>query len=120
MWQQSMRGALAGEPAPGFARTTRDFGDTIRVPDVKGMSIQAATARLKAAELQVRIAPRSVRSDAPRGSVAATSPGAQTEVGPGTTVIIYPSSGDGGGGDGGGRGNGRGNGPGNFQFPWDD
>jgi membrane peptidoglycan carboxypeptidase len=108
MWQQSMRSALAGEPAPGFARTTRDFGDTIRVPDVKGMSVAAATDRLKAAELQVRLSPRPVQSDAPRGSVASTSPDAQTEVGPGSTVILYISN-----------GRGRGNGPGDFEWPWE-
>jgi membrane peptidoglycan carboxypeptidase len=115
MWQQSMRSALAGKPAPGFATPTRDFGDTIRVPDVKGMSVGAATARLKAAELEVRVSPRPIESDAPRGSVASTSPGAQTEVGPGTTVIIYPSNGR--------RGNngwpgGRPGDPG-FRWPWE-
>ncbi|XVQ10880.1 penicillin-binding protein [Spirillospora sp. CA-255316] len=115
MWQQSMRSALAGKPAPGFATPTRDFGDTIRVPDVKGMSVGAATARLKAAELEVRVSPRPIESDAPRGSVASTSPGAQTEVGPGTTVIIYPSNGR--------RGNdgwpGRRPGDPGFRWPWE-
>ncbi len=115
IWQQSMRAALAGEPAPGFARPTRDFGDTIRVPDVRGMSVGAAAARLRAADLQVRIAPRPVESDERRGTVASTSPDAQTEVGPGTTVVIYTSNGR-GGGNGPGRPGGR---PG-FQWPWED
>ncbi|WP_344594636.1 penicillin-binding protein [Actinomadura vinacea] len=116
MWQQSMRSALAGKPAPGFARPTRDFGDTIKVPDVKGMSIGAATARLKAAELEVKVSPRPVESDAPKGSVASTSPGAQTEVGPGSTVILYPSNGKRGGRD---RPDGRPGGPPPFRWPWE-
>ena len=116
IWQQSMRGALAGKPAPGFSTPTRDFGDTIRVPDVKGMSIGAATARLKAADLQVRVSPRPIASDAPRGTVASTSPGAQTEVAPGSTVILYPSNGsrdrD--------RWPGRRPGDPGFRWPWQD
>ncbi|MFC5745045.1 penicillin-binding protein [Actinomadura rugatobispora] len=115
MWQQSMRGALADKPSPGFATPTRDFGDTIRVPDVKGMSVGAATARLKAAELEVKVSPRPIESDAPRGSVASTSPGAQTEVGPGTTVIIYPSNGSRRNDGWPGR---RPNEPG-FRWPWE-
>ncbi|GAA3961629.1 transglycosylase domain-containing protein [Actinomadura viridis] len=117
IWQQSMRGALAGKPAPGFARPTQDFGDAIRVPDVKGMSVDAARARLEAADLQVRVSPRPIESDARRGTVASTSPGAQAEVDPGTTVILYLSNGRRGDrGDQGPRDRGPGGG---FQWPWE-
>ncbi|MFI0354388.1 penicillin-binding protein [Actinomadura sp. 9N407] len=115
MWQQSMQNALAGKPAPGFARPTNNFGDTIRVPDLKGMTVGAATARLKAAELQVRVSPRPIRSEAPKGSVASTSPPGGGEVSPGTTVILYISNGRGGRGGAEPR-------PGDdgFRWPWQD
>ncbi len=104
MWQQSMRNALAGTPAPGFNTPSRDFGDTTSVPKVKGLSVAAATAKLKAADLKVSVASGSVDSNQPKGTVVSTSPDAGTEVGPGTTVILYVSSGRKGGG---GRDNGR-------------
>ncbi|GAA0597493.1 penicillin-binding protein [Actinomadura livida] len=96
IWQSSMQRALAGEPAPGFRTPSRDFGDTTEVPDVEGRTVAAATARLKAADLQARAASGSVDSDKPKGTVVSTSPGAGSEVPPGTTVILYLSSGRGG------------------------
>ncbi|MEU9867414.1 MULTISPECIES: penicillin-binding protein [Actinomadura] len=93
MWQQSMRSALAGKPAPGFQTPTRDFGDTTKVPQVKGLTVAAATARLKAADLKVQVASGSVDSDQPKGTVVSTSPDAGSSVPPGTTVILYVSGG---------------------------
>ncbi|GAA4379566.1 transglycosylase domain-containing protein [Actinomadura verrucosospora] len=93
MWQQSMRNALAGKPAPGFQTPTRDFGDTTKVPQVKGLTVAAATARLKAADLKVQVASGSVDSDQPKGTVVSTSPDAGSSVPPGTTVILYVSGG---------------------------
>ncbi|TDC68388.1 PASTA domain-containing protein, partial [Actinomadura sp. GC306] len=93
IWQSSMQRALAGEPAPSFRSPSRDFGDTTEVPDVEGRTVAAATARLKAADLQARAASGSVDSDKPKGTVVSTSPAAGSEVPPGTTVILYLSSG---------------------------
>ncbi|MFC6884979.1 penicillin-binding protein [Actinomadura yumaensis] len=93
MWQQSMQNALAGKPAPEFAQPTEDFGDTTTVPKVKGLPLAAAKAKLQGADLQVKVSPRPVEADQPKGTVAATSPDAGTETAPGTTVIIYLSSG---------------------------
>ncbi|MEV4004282.1 transglycosylase domain-containing protein, partial [Actinomadura sp. NPDC049753] len=93
MWQQSMRNALAGKPAPGFQTPTRDFGDTTKVPQVKGLTVAAATARLKGADLNVQVASGSVDSDQPKGTVVSTSPDAGSSVPPGTTVILYVSGG---------------------------
>ncbi|MEU4820499.1 penicillin-binding protein [Actinomadura citrea] len=93
MWQQSMRNALSGKPAPGFQTPTRDFGDTTDVPQVKGLTVAAATAKLKGADLNVQVASGSVDSDQPRGTVVSTSPDAGTSVPPGTTVILYVSAG---------------------------
>ncbi len=100
IWQQSMRGALAGLPAPGFQTPSRDFGDTTDVPQVKGLTIAAATAKLQGADLRVKVASGSVPSDQPKGTVVSTSPAAGTEVPPGTTVILYVSNGKKKGGDG--------------------
>ncbi|MEU9842602.1 transglycosylase domain-containing protein [Actinomadura sp. NPDC048032] len=93
MWQQSMRSALAGKPAPGFQTPTRDFGDTTKVPQVKGLTVAAATARLRGADLKVQVASGSVDSDQPKGTVVSTSPDAGSSVPPGTTVILYVSGG---------------------------
>ncbi|MEV0660078.1 penicillin-binding protein [Actinomadura luteofluorescens] len=93
MWQQSMRSALAGKPAPGFQTPTRDFGDTTNVPQVKGLTVAAATAKLKGADLNVQVASGSVDSDQPKGTVVSTSPDAGSSVPPGTTVILYVSGG---------------------------
>ncbi|MFD0538746.1 PASTA domain-containing protein [Actinomadura luteofluorescens] len=93
MWQQSMRSALAGKPAPGFQTPTRDFGDTTNVPQVKGLTVAAATAKLKGADLKVQVASGSVDSDQPKGTVVSASPDAGTSVPPGTTIILYVSGG---------------------------
>jgi membrane peptidoglycan carboxypeptidase len=120
IWQQSMRSALAGKPAPGFSKSDRDFGDTTGVPDVRGLPVAAAVSRLRAAGLQVRVSPRPVPSSEPSGTVASTSPDAGTDVGPGTIVTIFPSSGRGGGNPGGNPGGPPGRpGNGDFQWPWE-
>ncbi|MGP4022901.1 penicillin-binding protein [Actinomadura sp. 3N407] len=93
IWQTSMRRALAGEPATGFRTPSNNFGDTTEVPDVQGRTVDSATARLQGADLKVRVASGSVESDQPKGTVVSTSPGPGSEVPPGTTVILYVSSG---------------------------
>lgn len=93
MWDQSMRGALTGKPAPDFAAPSRDFGDTTNVPKVKGDPVAAAIAKIKDADLKAQITSGSVDSDQPKGTVVSTSPDAGAEVPPGTTVIIYVSNG---------------------------
>ncbi|MFI0449148.1 penicillin-binding protein [Actinomadura sp. 6N118] len=93
IWRQSMQNALAGRPAPGFARSIEDFGDTSTVPDVRGMSVGAAMTAIRAANLQARVVPQPVPSDLPKGKVVNTSPGANAEVPPGSTVMIFMSSG---------------------------
>ncbi|MFG2087177.1 MULTISPECIES: penicillin-binding protein [unclassified Spirillospora] len=93
IWQASMQRALRGEPATGFRTPSNNFGDTVGVPDVQGRTVESATARLQGADLKVRVASGSVESDQPKGTVVSTSPGAGSEVPPGTTVILYVSAG---------------------------
>ena len=97
IWQQSMRNALVGVPATGFTTPVRDFGDTTRVPNVQGATVRAATDKLKAAGLTARVAPGSVRSDQPKGTVVHTSPPAGGEVPAGSTITLFVSSGKKGG-----------------------
>lgn len=100
IWAQSMRGALEGKPAESFAQPTGDFGDETLIPDVKGMSIGAATAALRNAGFGVKI--RSVPAREPQGTVVYTSPSGNTSSPLGTEVTIFVSSGGNGFGDFGG------------------
>jgi membrane peptidoglycan carboxypeptidase len=93
LWRTSMQRALAGEPAPNFRTPSRDFGDTTRVPKLKGSTVADAKSKLAAADLKAKVASGSVDSNQPRGTVVSTSPDAGGEVPPGTTVILYVSNG---------------------------
>ncbi|QFG23279.1 penicillin-binding protein [Actinomadura sp. WMMB 499] len=91
IWQRSMREALQGEPAPGFNAPTRDFGDTSQVPNVVDQPLGTARTNLEDAGFQVQIAP--ANSDKPRNTAVSTSPAADAEAAPGSTVILYVSNG---------------------------
>ncbi|NLT25253.1 MAG: PASTA domain-containing protein [Microbacteriaceae bacterium] len=68
------------------------------VPDVTGMSVEAATSALEAVGFVVEVGGQ-VRSDQPVGSVASTNPSANTRVPKGSVVTISTSRGDSGGGN---------------------
>jgi membrane peptidoglycan carboxypeptidase len=73
-------------------------GDTVQrknvtVPDVVGMSVDAATSALESAGFTVTVGD-SVASDEASGTVARTNPSANTSAQEGSTVTISPSSGD--------------------------
>lgn len=91
IWQQSMREALQGEPAPGFSTPARDFGDTAQVPNVANQPLNTARKNLEDAGFKVQIAP--ANSDRPRNTVVSSSPAANTDAAPGSTVILYVSNG---------------------------
>jgi len=98
IWRDSMIGALAGRPAGSFHRPparyfSRGSGeDRVRVPDVRGLRLPAAIARLRAAGFGVDVG-EPVDSDEPKGRVAVIEPGPGTAHEPGTIVTIRPSSG---------------------------
>ncbi|SEG82717.1 Membrane carboxypeptidase (penicillin-binding protein) [Thermomonospora echinospora] len=112
IWARSMRGALAGEPAPNFNTPVGDFGDFTNVPDVRGRRLPEAMAALRRAGLEVEVAPRPIPSDRERGTVANTSPGPRAEIEPGGKVIVYLSNGR-------DRGRPRNENDG-FRWPWED
>ena len=99
IWRQSMIRALSGKPVVDFNEPPDKFGDVreIRIPDVEGLSLAIAKLELEAAGFDVEISPRPVRSDAPRGSVAFTTPRGGEEAEPDTTVTIFISNGSRGG-----------------------
>ncbi|WP_285492062.1 transglycosylase domain-containing protein [Actinomadura sp. NBRC 104425] len=95
IWHDTMAGALAGRPATPFARPPARFfrrgsGEIDRAPDVRGMTLGAALARLRAAGFQARLgAP--VRSDRyPAGTVA----GMSTAAADGTVILHVSRGGD--------------------------
>ncbi|MFD0900209.1 transglycosylase domain-containing protein [Actinomadura sediminis] len=91
IWQRSMREALQGEPAPGFRTPARNFGDTTRVPNVANQPLNNARKAIEDAGFKVQVAPAA--SDRPRNTVVSSSPAADTEAAPGSTVILYVSTG---------------------------
>ncbi|GAA3945047.1 transglycosylase domain-containing protein [Actinomadura viridis] len=100
IWRDSMVGALAGRPATGFHRAPgRYFSkgsgeDRVDLPDVRGMPVREATARLRAAGFQVRVGGAVPSAEYPRGTVAEMTPG-PGRAEPGTTVTLRPSEGGG-------------------------
>ena len=75
-WKRFMTQVLAGVSVPGFAQPSdRSInGEKVAVPNVVGMSQDAATAKLKAANFQVKVDPTAVSSDLPAGTVVAQNP----------------------------------------------
>jgi membrane peptidoglycan carboxypeptidase len=94
IWTQAMRTALDGEEVRGFGsadpRSVR--GLTVVVPDVRGLSVSNATARLQSAGLNAFVAGR-YNSTLTRGAVVFTNPRAGSTAGSGATVGLYLSSG---------------------------
>ena len=76
-------------PNPDALRTPQET-----VPDVTGMSVEAATAALEAVGFSVSVGGQ-IASNQPVGTVAATNPSANTRVPKGSTVTIQTSRGGG-------------------------
>ncbi|MFD0685128.1 penicillin-binding protein [Actinomadura fibrosa] len=100
IWQQSMEGALAETPAASFHEPPSHYfsegsgEDKVKLPDVRGMRVGAAAARLRHAGFRVAVG-GSVTSTAYReNTVAEMSPGPGSAE-PGDTVTLRPSRGPG-------------------------
>ncbi|WP_165958888.1 transglycosylase domain-containing protein, partial [Actinomadura sp. KC345] len=115
IWQQSMSGALAGTDAGSFRRPPSSFfsrgsgEERVTVPDVRGMEVGAAVARLRAAGFQTRVGERVRSRRYDSGTVAGMSPGPGSAE-PGVTITLHVSRGPGRGGGAGGGGDGGGGG----------
>jgi membrane peptidoglycan carboxypeptidase len=67
-------------------------GNPVFVPDVRGLSMEAAKAAIELAELNF-VQGKAVDSDLPAGVAASSSPGAGASVPRGTDVVVRPSNG---------------------------
>ncbi len=95
IWQRTMSAALKDAPVLDFEKPDRDStdGKRVRVPDVRGLSIDAATAKLTDAGFSVRSGGRVSAAPVASGDVAYTSPRAGTTLTVGTSVTLYTSNG---------------------------
>ena len=95
IWGDLMSRALRGKPVEQFAGADPSIGAAaqISVPDVTGLSVRHARSRLAGAGLTGVVASGRITSGYPSGTVAGTSPGGGSWIGPGSTVLLYVSSG---------------------------
>ncbi|MFI1795986.1 Stk1 family PASTA domain-containing Ser/Thr kinase [Streptomyces sp. NPDC020379] len=91
---------LATDPKPGVERRpdtpvalTVSKGAALSVPKVQGMTVAAATSALADKGLKAEVSDTQVYSDAPKGSVAAQSPGDGEQLAKGDTVTLTVSKG---------------------------
>jgi membrane peptidoglycan carboxypeptidase len=128
MWGDAMKAIAPFLPDTDFSvpDPTAIQGRMVTVPSVYGYSPSDAANVLRQAGLNPVVGPM-VSSSSPYGTVAYLSPGSGTQVGTGSTITMYTSSGappstddgddddddDDDGGDGGGGNDGPGNGNGN-------
>jgi membrane peptidoglycan carboxypeptidase len=113
IWKSIMEYAMKALPPRGFGEPAGQLlvFDRREVPDVAGLSIGEASARLRDAGFNVQVNGGLIPSQFPPFTVAGTSPGAGSRVPDGSTVTISGGSGF-GNGNGGGNGNGNGGGGG--------
>jgi membrane peptidoglycan carboxypeptidase len=120
IWRQSMLGALSGTNASSFHRPpSRYFSkgtgeERAKVPDVRGMKLRDAVARLRAAGYPARVGPPVASSKYEKGTVAEMSPSSAE---PGDTITLRVSKGSRRGEAGGPPGRGGGGGGGGQQAP---
>ncbi|MDQ1688892.1 MAG: hypothetical protein QOK42_1867 [Frankiaceae bacterium] len=95
IWKAAMLGALEGVPVVKFAPASKEVADgqSSPVPDVTGLSVPEAKARIEAAGFTFSLAPGAVPSLLPAGTVAYTSPGGGSLAPPGNPIRVYVSNG---------------------------
>jgi membrane peptidoglycan carboxypeptidase len=121
----TLRDYMKGKPALNWDRPPSSMinGQQVRIPNVRCMSVEEATARIKAAGFDVFVGAATVASDCEVGTVATTDPEGSTSKGSAVSLILSsgpaappPSDptdpGDPGGGGGGGGNGGPGGGDG--------
>ncbi|MFC4050299.1 penicillin-binding protein [Actinomadura syzygii] len=105
IWQQSMLGALSGTGPGSFHRPPSEYfskgtgEDKVKLPDVRGLKLREAVAKLREAGLKVQVRQPVESREYPKGTVAEMSPDPGS-VEPGDTVELRVSKGPGPGGDG--------------------
>ncbi|TDD84899.1 PASTA domain-containing protein [Actinomadura darangshiensis] len=96
IWKQSMLGALSGTPASSFDRPPSHYfskgsgEDRAKVPDVRGMELGDAVAKLRGAGFKTRVGKPVESRKYDEGTVAGQSPGSAE---PGATITLHVSKG---------------------------
>jgi membrane peptidoglycan carboxypeptidase len=95
IWADFMRAALKGQPVEQFGKPSDKVlnGERVTVPQVAGMSVDAAKAALAAVGLTAKVSDTGVPSNLPVGTVVGSTPSAGQRVRLGTQVTLYVSSG---------------------------
>jgi beta-lactam-binding protein with PASTA domain len=95
IWRDTMQAALVGVPVQPLPLADRKYivGQTTPVPDVSGLQPSDARDVLTQAGFQPVVAPGSVKSLYPAGTVAYTSPKAGSPAAAGSTIVIHLSNG---------------------------
>jgi membrane peptidoglycan carboxypeptidase len=96
IWRETMTAALVGEPVIELPDPDPKYVAGIRktVPDVRGLQPDDATDVLREAGFKVSFASTSVDSAYPKGTVARTTPAGGEGAPPGSTIVVYLSSGE--------------------------
>jgi membrane peptidoglycan carboxypeptidase len=102
IWQTIMKKGSEGLPSKDWPNPTGKVlsGSSVKMPDVRGQSVEDAKASLEAQGFDVTIGDP-VPSDFGPDKVESTSPPAGARVSPKSKVTIHPGNGEGGGGDAG-------------------
>lgn len=96
LWKIIMDDVLQGQPIQQFTEPPANMvnGNVVKVPKVTGMSISEATSRLQNAGFKVVVGRAKNSNDYGYGLIMLSNPGGDTEQPPGTTVTIFPSTGN--------------------------
>jgi membrane peptidoglycan carboxypeptidase len=95
IWREVMSTALAGTPVRNFADADLAVskGELKAVPDVRGLSFEAARTVLTEAGFSVSNGGEVAGAPVPSGLVSSTNPRAGTSVRAGTSITVYISNG---------------------------
>jgi membrane peptidoglycan carboxypeptidase len=95
IWRDTLQAALQGKPVIPLPTPDQTYvhGVTKLVPDVSGLALATASHVLENAGFKVSVSVFPVDSEFPKDTVARTSPFAGAGAPPGSTVVIYLSTG---------------------------
>jgi len=95
IWKQIMLAAHADLPIERFKKidTRVVKGTEPEVPDLRGLTVAAATELLRSVGLKASVVTTPIDSPYPAGTVAGSGPGRGTAMSPGATVRLYISTG---------------------------
>ncbi len=95
IWKLAMTGALEGQPVKNFTTPSSTVlnGEAVTVPDVTGMPLEEAKAKLRQAGFQVEVNPQYVDAAVPLDTIASTEPAANATSYLGQKITLFVSNG---------------------------